>query len=112
MPAPPACWCCRPRAKLRSTGSSGSACGPAPPGGRAGSPGGRAGSPGGPAGSPDPHPEDDALYEALREDGRAGYAQLAAAASISPTRTARRLETLLATGQAYVHVDLATDLLG
>jgi DNA-binding Lrp family transcriptional regulator len=57
-------------------------------------------------------PEDAALYEVLREDGRAGYAQLAAAAEISSARAARRLETLLATGQAYVHVDLATDLLG
>jgi DNA-binding Lrp family transcriptional regulator len=73
---------------------------------------GRDGPPDGRAGSPDPHPEDDALYEALREDGRAGYAQLAAAAGISPARAARRLETLLATGQAYVHVDLATDPLG
>jgi DNA-binding Lrp family transcriptional regulator len=57
-------------------------------------------------------PEDAALYGVLREDGRAGYAQLAAAAGISPARAARRLETLLATGQAYVNVDLATDPLG
>jgi DNA-binding Lrp family transcriptional regulator len=63
-------------------------------------------------GSTDVRPEDDAIYAALREDGRAGYAQLAAAAGISPARAARRLETLLATGQAYVHVDLATDPLG
>jgi DNA-binding Lrp family transcriptional regulator len=57
-------------------------------------------------------PDDAAIYDALREDGRAGYAQLAAATSISPARVARRLDGLLATGQAYVHVDLATDLLG
>jgi DNA-binding Lrp family transcriptional regulator len=56
--------------------------------------------------------EDRALLAALREDGRAGYAQLSTAARISPARARRRLDTLLASGQAYVHTDLATELLG
>jgi DNA-binding Lrp family transcriptional regulator len=60
----------------------------------------------------DARPEDAALYDALREDGRAAYAELAAAAGISPARAARRLDALLASGRAYVHVDLATDPLG
>jgi DNA-binding Lrp family transcriptional regulator len=57
-------------------------------------------------------PEDAALLDALREDGRAGYAQLAAAARISAARARRRLDTLLASGRAYVHTDVATELLG
>lgn len=60
----------------------------------------------------DIRPEDAALLAALREDGRAGYTQLATAAGISPARARRRLDTLLAGGQAYVHTDLATELLG
>jgi DNA-binding Lrp family transcriptional regulator len=61
---------------------------------------------------PDSRPEDEAIFAALREDGRAGFAQLAAAANISPARAARRLTALIESGQAYVHVDIATDLLG
>jgi DNA-binding Lrp family transcriptional regulator len=57
-------------------------------------------------------PEDTALFAALREDGRAGYAELATVAQISPARVRRRLDTLLASGQAYVHTDVATELLG
>lgn len=57
-------------------------------------------------------PEDTALFAQLREDGRAGYAQLAAAAGITPGRARRRLETLIAAGQANVHTDLAFELLG
>jgi DNA-binding Lrp family transcriptional regulator len=57
-------------------------------------------------------PEDAALFAALREDGRAGYARLATAAQISPARARRRLDALLAGGQAYVHTDVATELLG
>jgi DNA-binding Lrp family transcriptional regulator len=64
------------------------------------------------AGAADARREDAAIYALLSEDGRAGYAQIAAAAGISPSRAARRLDALLATGQAYVHVDIATDLLG
>jgi DNA-binding Lrp family transcriptional regulator len=60
----------------------------------------------------DTRPEDAALLAALREDGRAGYAQLATAARISPARARRRLEALLASGQAHVHTDVATELLG
>jgi DNA-binding Lrp family transcriptional regulator len=69
----------------------------------------------GPSDGNDHHPtrpEDAAIYAQLNKDGRSGYAQLAAAAGISPARAGRRLETLLATGEAYVHVDIATDLLG
>jgi DNA-binding Lrp family transcriptional regulator len=62
--------------------------------------------------STDTRPEDAALLAALREDGRAGYAQLAAAAEISPARARRRLDALIATGRAYVHTDVATELLG
>ncbi len=57
-------------------------------------------------------PEDAALFAQLREDGRAGYAQLAAAAGITPGRARRRLEALIARGDAYVHTDLAYELLG
>jgi DNA-binding Lrp family transcriptional regulator len=57
-------------------------------------------------------PEDTALFAQLHEDGRAGYAQLAAAAGITPGRARRRLEALIAGGQAYVHTDLAYELLG
>lgn len=57
-------------------------------------------------------PEDAALFAQLREDGRADYVQLAAAAGITPGRARRRLEALIAGGQAYVHTDLAYDALG
>jgi DNA-binding Lrp family transcriptional regulator len=60
----------------------------------------------------DPRAEDAPLLAALREDGRAGYAQLADAAGISPARARRRLDTLLDNGQAYLHTDVATELLG
>jgi DNA-binding Lrp family transcriptional regulator len=57
-------------------------------------------------------PEDGALFAQLREDGRADYVQLAAAAGITPGRARRRLEALIAGGQAYVHTDLAYEALG
>ncbi len=57
-------------------------------------------------------PEDVAIFAALSADGRAGYAQLAAAAGISPARARRRLETLLRSGEARVHTDVATEYLG
>jgi DNA-binding Lrp family transcriptional regulator len=60
----------------------------------------------------EPRPEDARLLEVLREDGRAGYAELAAAAGISSARARRRLEKLVASGRAYVQTDVATELLG
>jgi DNA-binding Lrp family transcriptional regulator len=57
-------------------------------------------------------PEDAGMFAALREDGRAGYAQLATATGISPARARRRLEALLRSGEGYVHTDVATELLG
>jgi DNA-binding Lrp family transcriptional regulator len=56
--------------------------------------------------------EDAALFAQLRQDGRAGYAQLATGAGITPGRARRRLEALLGGGQAYVHTDLAFEQLG
>jgi DNA-binding Lrp family transcriptional regulator len=73
---------------------------------------GAAASPADRESSSEARPEDDAIFAALRADGRAGFAQLAAAADISPARAARRLTTLIESGQASVHVDIATDLLG
>jgi DNA-binding Lrp family transcriptional regulator len=55
---------------------------------------------------------DRELVAALREDGRASYAQLAAATGWSPNRVRRRLEALLHSGALFVDVDLALDLLG
>jgi DNA-binding Lrp family transcriptional regulator len=60
----------------------------------------------------DARPEDAALFAQLREDGRADYVQLAAAAAITPGRARRRLDALIASGQAYVHTDLAYETLG
>jgi DNA-binding Lrp family transcriptional regulator len=57
-------------------------------------------------------PGDRELVTALREDGRASYAQLAAATGWSPSRVTRRLEALLHSGALFVDVDLALDLLG
>jgi DNA-binding Lrp family transcriptional regulator len=56
--------------------------------------------------------EDQALVAALREDGRASYAQLAAATGWSAATVARRLESLLSSGALQIEVDLASDLLG
>jgi DNA-binding Lrp family transcriptional regulator len=52
------------------------------------------------------------LIAALAKDGRASYADLAAATGWSPSRVTRRLEALLRSGALYVDVDLALDLLG
>jgi DNA-binding Lrp family transcriptional regulator len=60
----------------------------------------------------DSRPEDAALFAQLREDGRADYARLAAAAGITSGRARRRLDALIAGGQAYVHTDLAYESLG
>lgn len=66
-----------------------------------------------------PHPEgaqlesgDAALAAALRADGRASLATLAAASSDSPGRVRRRLEALLASGALYVDVEVAGTALG
>lgn len=55
---------------------------------------------------------DEGLTRALQDDGRASYAQLAAATGWSAAQVARRLEALLASGALYVDVELATQLLG
>ncbi|MGZ4216086.1 MAG: Lrp/AsnC ligand binding domain-containing protein [Solirubrobacteraceae bacterium] len=56
--------------------------------------------------------EDEPLAAALHEDGRAGYAQLAAATGWSPGQIRRRLEALLASRALYVDTEIATSLLG
>jgi DNA-binding Lrp family transcriptional regulator len=56
--------------------------------------------------------EDQPLLAALREDGRASYADLAAATGWPAATVARRVESLLSSGALHVEVDLATDLLG
>lgn len=57
-------------------------------------------------------PDDALLAAALHEDGRAGYAQLAAITGWSPSRAARRLDALLASGALYIDVEVATEPLG
>ena len=57
-------------------------------------------------------PGDAELLELLGEDGRATYAQLAAATGIPASRVARRVEALLTSGAAELDVELAIELLG
>jgi DNA-binding Lrp family transcriptional regulator len=57
-------------------------------------------------------PEDEPLVRLLREDGRASYAQLAAASGLSPARAARRLGVLLGSGAMYIDLEVVPDLLG
>jgi DNA-binding Lrp family transcriptional regulator len=57
-------------------------------------------------------PADEPLATALHDDGRASYAQLAAATGCSAAQVARRLEALFASGALYVDVETATELLG
>jgi DNA-binding Lrp family transcriptional regulator len=57
-------------------------------------------------------PADTALADALHDDGRASYAQLAAITGSSPGQVARRLEGLFATGALYVDTEVATEPLG
>lgn len=52
-------------------------------------------------------PTDQAIVAALARDGRASYAELAAAAGISEGRVTRRLATLLATNTVFIDMDLA-----
>ena len=56
--------------------------------------------------------EDGALASDIHEDGRASYAQLAAATGWSTGQVARRLGALLASGALYIDVEIATALLG
>jgi len=57
-------------------------------------------------------PADERLATALHEDGRASYAQLAAATGWSAVQVARRLEALFKSGALYVDAETATELLG
>ncbi|MEV0233765.1 AsnC family transcriptional regulator [Nonomuraea sp. NPDC050786] len=59
-----------------------------------------------------PGPDDDALLEALSRDGRAGYAELAAATGWSESTVRRRLEQLCAAGSIFFHLDVLPALLG
>ncbi|MBL7519779.1 Lrp/AsnC family transcriptional regulator [Frankia sp. CNm7] len=56
-------------------------------------------------------PVDHAIIAALARDGRASYAELAAA-GISEGRVTRRLAALLASGTVLIDMDLAMDALG
>jgi DNA-binding Lrp family transcriptional regulator len=55
---------------------------------------------------------DRELVEALRTDGRAGYAELAAATGLSQATVARRLADLRGRGAVFFDVDIAPVLLG
>jgi DNA-binding Lrp family transcriptional regulator len=57
-------------------------------------------------------PDDAPLLDELARDGRASYAELAAAAGWSQGRVARRVESLRDAGVLYFDVDLATELMG
>jgi DNA-binding Lrp family transcriptional regulator len=57
-------------------------------------------------------PADAALLRALRRDGRATYAELAAATGWSPAQATRRLDALLESGAVYLDLETATELLG
>ncbi len=55
---------------------------------------------------------DLSLLAALREEGRASYADLAVATGRSPATVARRLESLRASGSLYFEVDMDPALFG
>ncbi|MFI9844256.1 Lrp/AsnC family transcriptional regulator [Nonomuraea sp. NPDC051941] len=57
-------------------------------------------------------PGDDALLEALSRDGRAPYADLAAATGWSESTVRRRVEQLYGTGALFFHLDVVPVLLG
>ncbi|OHV32502.1 MULTISPECIES: Lrp/AsnC family transcriptional regulator [Pseudofrankia] len=57
-------------------------------------------------------PVDDAIADVLARDGRASYAELAAAAGISEGRVTRRLAALLQSGMVIIDMDLAMPALG
>ncbi|MFI1581184.1 Lrp/AsnC family transcriptional regulator [Embleya sp. NPDC020630] len=63
----------------------------------------------------EPYPLTDAdlrLLAALREDGRAGYAELAAATGSTPATVTRRLTELRARGAVFFDIDLEPAVLG
>ncbi|MFJ5265638.1 Lrp/AsnC family transcriptional regulator [Streptomyces sp. NPDC088387] len=57
-------------------------------------------------------PHDEAILLAMAADGRASNVSLAAAAGISPARTARRVKALLDTGVIHLDVELSRAALG
>ncbi|MDT3442324.1 Lrp/AsnC family transcriptional regulator [Pseudofrankia sp. BMG5.37] len=57
-------------------------------------------------------PADDAIAAVLARDGRASYAELAAAAGISEGRATRRLAALVQSGAVFFDVDLSMSRLG
>jgi DNA-binding Lrp family transcriptional regulator len=57
-------------------------------------------------------PADRPLLDALARDGRAGYAELAAATGWSHRQVARRTTALVESGALYFDVDIATFLVG
>ncbi|MVU76896.1 AsnC family transcriptional regulator [Nocardia sp. ET3-3] len=56
--------------------------------------------------------EDEAMLAILARDGRAPYAQLAAATGWSATRVARRMSELIGSGVLYFDLDFALELMG
>ncbi|MGW4249269.1 Lrp/AsnC family transcriptional regulator, partial [Nocardia sp. NPDC004722] len=56
--------------------------------------------------------EDEAMLAILARDGRAPYAQLAAATGWSATRVARRMNELTESGVLYFDLDFALELMG
>ncbi|WP_067706648.1 Lrp/AsnC family transcriptional regulator [Nocardia yamanashiensis] len=56
--------------------------------------------------------EDEAMLTLLARDGRAPYAQLAAATGWSATRVARRMQELVAAGVLYFDLDFALERMG
>ena len=57
-------------------------------------------------------PHDDALLATLMRDGRASYAELAAASGLSEGRATRRVAALIDSGAVYIDVDLAAAAMG
>ncbi len=57
-------------------------------------------------------PADAKLLSVLADDGRASIVDLAAAAGLNPGPASRRLQSLLARGLAYIHVEIAPAALG
>jgi DNA-binding Lrp family transcriptional regulator len=57
-------------------------------------------------------PADRPLLDALARDGRAGYAELAAATGWSHRQVARRMSALVESGALYFDVDIAVSLIG
>lgn len=64
------------------------------------------------AGRVRPLPGDEELFAALAEDGRAGFAELAAATGWSETTVRRRLDELLRTGAVHFEADVDNAALG